>query len=100
MMIISALQLKQYHGAHLVLDGITFEIMEGDKVALIGRNGSGKTTLMRLMARISQPDEGQLMLKKIHGSVMSPKYPKEWMTTRCWMYWALVFGNLSLAAPR
>nr|WP_154984367.1 ABC-F family ATP-binding cassette domain-containing protein [Paenibacillus xylanexedens] len=64
MMIISAQQLKQYHGAHLVLDGITFEIMEGDKVALIGRNGSGKTTLMRLMARISQPDEGQLMLKK------------------------------------
>ncbi|SCY84841.1 ATPase components of ABC transporters with duplicated ATPase domains [Paenibacillus polysaccharolyticus] len=64
MIIISAQQLKQYHGAHLVLDGITFEIMEGDKVALIGRNGSGKTTLMRLMARISQPDEGQLMLKK------------------------------------
>jgi ATPase subunit of ABC transporter with duplicated ATPase domains len=64
MMIISAQQLKQYHGAHLVLDGITFEIMEGDKVALIGRNGSGKTTLMRLMARLSQPDEGQLMLKK------------------------------------
>lgn len=63
-MIISAQQLKQYHGAHLVLDGITFEIMEGDKVALIGRNGSGKTTLMRLMARLSQPDEGQLMLKK------------------------------------
>ncbi|WP_145044697.1 ribosomal protection-like ABC-F family protein [Paenibacillus xylanexedens] len=64
MMIISAQQLTQYHGAHLVLDGITFEIMEGDKVALIGRNGSGKTTLMRLMARSNQPDEGQLMIKK------------------------------------
>ncbi|NEU60872.1 ribosomal protection-like ABC-F family protein [Paenibacillus sp. ALJ109b] len=64
MMIISAQQLTQYHGAHLVLDGITFEIMEGDKVALIGRNGSGKTTLMRLLARLSQPDEGQLMIKK------------------------------------
>lgn len=64
MMIISAQQLTKYHGAHLVLDGITFEIMEGDKVALIGRNGSGKTTLMRLMARLNQPDEGQLMIKK------------------------------------
>lgn len=64
MMIISAQQLTQYHGAHLVLDGITFEIMEGDKVALIGRNGSGKTTLMRLMARLNKPDEGQLMIKK------------------------------------
>ncbi|QLG37899.1 ABC-F family ATP-binding cassette domain-containing protein [Paenibacillus sp. E222] len=64
MMIISAQQLTQYHGAHLVLDGIAFEIMEGDKVALIGRNGSGKTTLMRLMARLNQPDEGQLMIKK------------------------------------
>ncbi|WP_458124514.1 ribosomal protection-like ABC-F family protein [Paenibacillus sp. Z3-2] len=64
MIIISAQQLTQYHGAHLVLDGITFEIMEGDKVALIGRNGSGKTTLMRLMARLNKPDEGQLMIKK------------------------------------
>ncbi|MFE6074617.1 ribosomal protection-like ABC-F family protein [Paenibacillus sp. NPDC057886] len=64
MMMISAQELTQYHGAHLVLDGITFEIMEGDKVALIGRNGSGKTTLMRLMARLNQPDEGQLMIKK------------------------------------
>ncbi|WP_339257857.1 ABC-F family ATP-binding cassette domain-containing protein [Paenibacillus sp. FSL R5-0713] len=64
MMMISAQQLTQYHGAHLVLDGITFEIMEGDKVALIGRNGSGKTTLMRLMARMNKPDEGQLMIKK------------------------------------
>ncbi|MBT2286630.1 ABC-F family ATP-binding cassette domain-containing protein [Paenibacillus polymyxa] len=64
MMMISAQQLTQYHGAHLVLDGITFEIMEGDKVALIGRNGSGKTTLMRLMARLNKPDEGQLMIKK------------------------------------
>ncbi|WP_128103993.1 ABC-F family ATP-binding cassette domain-containing protein [Paenibacillus sp. DCT19] len=64
MMMISAQQLTQYHGANLVLDGITFEIMEGDKVALIGRNGSGKTTLMRLMARSNQPDEGQLMIKK------------------------------------
>ncbi|WP_340028132.1 ABC-F family ATP-binding cassette domain-containing protein [Paenibacillus sp. FSL H7-0940] len=64
MIVISAQQLTQYHGAHLVLDGITFEIMEGDKVALIGRNGSGKTTLMRLMARLNKPDEGQLMIKK------------------------------------
>lgn len=64
MIMISAQQLTQYHGAHLVLDGITFEIMEGDKVALIGRNGSGKTTLMRLMARMNKPDEGQLMIKK------------------------------------
>lgn len=64
MIMISAQQLTQYHGAHLVLDGITFEIMEGDRVALIGRNGSGKTTLMRLMARMNKPDEGQLMIKK------------------------------------
>jgi len=64
MMMISAQQLTQYYGAHLVLDGITFEIMEGDKVALIGRNGSGKTTLMRLLARLAQPDEGQLTIKR------------------------------------
>ncbi|AYB45521.1 ribosomal protection-like ABC-F family protein [Paenibacillus lautus] len=64
MNMINVQKLTQYHGAQLVLDGISFEIQEGEKVALIGRNGSGKSTLMRLLAGLDQPNEGQLAIKK------------------------------------
>ncbi|WP_098742759.1 ribosomal protection-like ABC-F family protein [Paenibacillus sp. EZ-K15] len=64
MNIINVQKLTQYHGAQLVLDQISFEIQEGEKVALIGRNGSGKSTLMRLLAGLDQPNEGQLAIKK------------------------------------
>ncbi|MFE0556111.1 ribosomal protection-like ABC-F family protein [Paenibacillus sp. NPDC058910] len=64
MNIINVQKMTQYHGAHLVLDQISFEIQEGEKVALIGRNGSGKSTLMRLLAGLDQPNEGQLAIKK------------------------------------
>ncbi|WP_433939061.1 ribosomal protection-like ABC-F family protein [Paenibacillus lautus] len=64
MNMINVQKLTQYHGAQLVLDGISFEIQEGEKVSLIGRNGSGKSTLMRLLAGLDQPNEGQLAIKK------------------------------------
>jgi len=64
MNMINVQKLTRYHGAHLVLDQISFEIQEGEKVALIGRNGSGKSTLMRLLAGLDQPSEGQLAIKK------------------------------------
>lgn len=64
MNMINVQKLTQYHGAHLVLDQISFEIQEGEKVALIGRNGSGKSTLMRLLAGLEQPNEGLLAIKK------------------------------------
>ena len=64
MSMINVQNLTQYHGAELVLDQISFEIQEGEKVGLIGRNGSGKSTLIRLLAGLDQPSEGQLAIKK------------------------------------
>jgi ABC-type polysaccharide/polyol phosphate transport system ATPase subunit len=41
------------------LNGITFDIHEGDRVALLGHNGSGKTTLLRTLAGIYEPISGE-----------------------------------------
>jgi putative ABC transport system ATP-binding protein len=43
-----------------VLTDITFDIIEGDYVALMGPSGSGKSTLLNLIAGIDKPDSGSL----------------------------------------
>ncbi len=40
------------------LDGVNFEILEGDRVGVLGHNGSGKTTLLRTLAGIYEPVSG------------------------------------------
>ncbi|MBO7482476.1 MAG: ATP-binding cassette domain-containing protein [Kiritimatiellae bacterium] len=51
-----------YDGVRNVLDGVTFSISRGDKVALIGYNGLGKTTLMRIIAGTRQPTGGKAVI--------------------------------------
>jgi ABC-2 type transport system ATP-binding protein len=43
-----------------VLDGISFEVNEGDFFGIVGRNGSGKSTLLKLLAGIYTPDGGSI----------------------------------------
>ena len=45
-----------------VLSGVSFELRAGEKIALIGENGAGKTTLVKLLARLYDPTEGQILL--------------------------------------
>jgi ABC-2 type transport system ATP-binding protein len=42
------------------LDGVSFEIHEGDRIGLLGHNGSGKTTLLRTVAGIYEPIGGSI----------------------------------------
>ena len=42
------------------LDGVSFDIREGDRIGLLGHNGSGKTTLLRTLAGIYEPASGMI----------------------------------------
>jgi ABC-type polysaccharide/polyol phosphate transport system ATPase subunit len=42
------------------LDGVSFDIHEGDRIGLMGHNGSGKTTLLRTLAGIYEPASGAI----------------------------------------
>jgi len=45
-----------------VLNNLDFHLRAGERVALIGENGGGKTTLVKLMTRLYDPTEGQILL--------------------------------------
>jgi ATP-binding cassette subfamily B protein len=45
-----------------VLDSINFKLHTGERLALIGENGQGKTTIVKLITRLYDPTEGQILL--------------------------------------
>jgi ABC transport system ATP-binding/permease protein len=48
-------------GPKSILEGLTWQVGPGDRIAILGANGSGKTTLLRLLAGLSKPDGGRLV---------------------------------------
>ena len=42
------------------LDGVTFDVHQGETVALLGFNGSGKSTLLKLISGVLRPDGGRV----------------------------------------
>ncbi|HXP16907.1 MAG TPA: ABC transporter ATP-binding protein [Terriglobales bacterium] len=53
----------RYPGSsRLVLDRLNFQLRPGERVALIGENGQGKTTIVKLITRLYDPTEGQILL--------------------------------------
>lgn len=53
----------RYPGAtHWAVRDIDLHIQPGQSLAIVGENGSGKTTLIKLMARLYEPEEGQILL--------------------------------------
>jgi ATP-binding cassette, subfamily B, bacterial len=56
----------RYPGAsRLVLNKLNFTLRPGERVALIGENGEGKTTIVKLLTRLYDPVEGQVLLDGI-----------------------------------
>jgi ATP-binding cassette subfamily B protein len=49
----------------LVLDRLSFRLDPGERVALIGENGQGKTTIVKLITRLYDPTEGEILLDGI-----------------------------------
>ena len=53
----------RYPGSsRLILSGLNFRLSPGERVALIGENGEGKTTIVKLLTRLYDPVEGQVLL--------------------------------------
>ena len=54
---------KTYVGGVHAVRGISFEVLEGESLAIIGSSGSGKSTVLRCINRLIEPTNGIVMLK-------------------------------------
>lgn len=50
-------------GSVYSLKDVSFEIIQGEAVGIIGKNGAGKSTLLKLLSRVTAPTSGQIRLK-------------------------------------
>lgn len=57
--------LGKSFGVRQVFSNVSFEIKEGDRVALIGPNGAGKSTLLKCILGIEELDEGQVVMSPV-----------------------------------
>ena len=64
MLSIKNLNLK-YTKEFFALEDISFDVAVGESVALVGELNSGKTTLLRVIAKLEEPDSGEVYINKI-----------------------------------
>ena len=70
--------IKSFEIGKNVLDGITFQIDQGERVGLLGRNGAGTSTLFRILTGELEPDEGQAIIasgRRVGLISQIPVYP-------------------------
>lgn len=53
------------YGGHIVLNHVSFKVMDGDQVTLAGRTGAGKSTILKLLLGLYEPKSGEVL---IHGA--------------------------------
>lgn len=64
MIILSCKDIKKSYGIDIILENVTFNINEGEKVGLIGPNGAGKSTLFKIITHQAEYDSGDLFIDK------------------------------------
>ena len=64
-----SIELQNVHFAYKddeILKGVSLKIHRGDKIALVGYNGAGKTTLVKLLMRLYDPTDGEILYNGIN----------------------------------
>jgi osmoprotectant transport system ATP-binding protein len=67
-----AVEISKRYGSVVSLDRVSLDVHRGECVALIGESGAGKTTLLRCFNRMTDPDQGQVL---VDGADVGPMDP-------------------------
>ena len=58
---------------HVVLDRLSFQVLDGDQVTLAGRTGAGKSTIMKLLLGLYKPQKGSVTIHGLPSSEIREK---------------------------
>ncbi len=84
------------------IEGMSFKITAGERVALIGRVGSGKSTVQRLMMGLYQPSEGAVLLDGIDLRQLDPADVRRnvgYVSQDVTLFYATLRENITFGAP-
>jgi phospholipid/cholesterol/gamma-HCH transport system ATP-binding protein len=61
--VISVRNLRVSYGEHEILHGISFDVVRGETLVILGGSGSGKSTLLRTLVGLEKPSAGEIWIK-------------------------------------
>ena len=79
MNILNIEHISKIYGEKVIFDDVSLGIHSGDKIGVIGVNGTGKTTLLKIIAKINEPDKGQIICGngiRVSYLPQNPEFPK------------------------
>ena len=97
MPILEVHHIEKHFGATRVLEDISFDLEQGQALAIIGSSGSGKTTLLRCLNFLETPDQGQIV---VQGDTLfdadDPATQRESEVRKKRLHFGLVFQSFNL----
>ena len=97
MSILEVHNIEKHFGATRVLEDISFDLKQGQALAIIGSSGSGKTTLLRCLNFLEKPDQGTI---SVNGSVIfdaaDPATQRESEVRKKRLHFGMVFQSFNL----
>jgi osmoprotectant transport system ATP-binding protein len=64
--------LSKRYGSVLAVDGVSFQVGEGELLALVGDSGSGKTTTLKMINRLVEPSAGRVLIEGQEAASFPP----------------------------
>ena len=97
MAILEVQNIGKHFGSTKVLEDISFDLEQGQALAIIGSSGSGKTTLLRCLNFLETPDQGKIIVQgKTLFDAADPSTQKESEIRKKRLHFGLVFQSFNL----
>jgi len=71
--LVQAEDISKSYGGLRALDGVTFEVLSGEWIAIMGPSGSGKTTLINILGGLDRPTSGRAIVDGVNVGTLGER---------------------------
>ncbi len=93
----------EYEPGRGIINGVSFSIVPGEKIALVGASGAGKSTLISLLMGFLMPNNGEILVGDVPISEISPEIWRgqiAWIPQKPYLFRDSIAANIRLANPQ